>query len=211
MERTAGPPRRSTWSNGNEGTGIFSHLRIPTPRFSSTLELDMGTIVPSWPAPKSPRTASPRRHAIPVAQGPGRDIRETRAIPAIEVPLKAKTPRSPTGGGHRAITSCTNTSNPSVMIAPDCWPEAVAEGSPQAVGQNQPGPGSRVVTDYLDHPGSRTTRKTRFSHRRLGCTTCIGNSGPTPEPISSAIPPGDLVAAAVLSGNETSKAESVRG
>ena len=103
-----------------------------------------------------------------------------------------------------AITSCTNTSNPSVMIAAGLLARnAVARGlSRKPWVKTSLAPGSRVVTDYLDQSGlTEPLEQLGFHTVGYGCTTCIGNSGPIPEPISSAITSGDLVAAAVLSGN----------
>src|SRR5438094_4651614 len=103
-----------------------------------------------------------------------------------------------------AITSCTNTSNPSVMIAAGL----VAKKAVERGLESQPwvktslAPGSKVVTDYLDQAGlTPYLERLRFHLVGYGCTTCIGNSGPLPEPVSAAIAEGELVVCAVLSGN----------
>jgi aconitate hydratase len=103
-----------------------------------------------------------------------------------------------------AITSCTNTSNPSVMVGAGLLAKkAVARGlRVPAYVKTSLAPGSRVVTDYLDRAGlSEPLGELGFHTVGYGCTTCIGNSGPLPEPVSDAIRQGDLVASAVLSGN----------
>src|SRR5207248_4850441 len=103
-----------------------------------------------------------------------------------------------------AITSCTNTSNPSVMIAAGLLAKKAVEHGlrvPPYV-KTSLAPGSRVVTDYLDKSGlTEPLAKIGFNTVGYGCTTCIGNSGPLPEPVAHAVTEGDLVAAAVLSGN----------
>ena len=103
-----------------------------------------------------------------------------------------------------AITSCTNTSNPSVMIGAGLLAKKAAERglkvSPHV--KTSLAPGSRVVTDYLDKAGlTDSLRDLGFHTVGYGCTTCIGNSGPLPEPVATAIKSGDLIASAVLSGN----------
>ncbi len=103
-----------------------------------------------------------------------------------------------------AITSCTNTSNPSVMVGAGLLAQkAAAQGlKVKSYVKTSLAPGSRVVTDYLDKAGlSAPLEKLGFNTVGYGCTTCIGNSGPLPEAVSAAITEGDLVAAAVLSGN----------
>src|SRR5262249_10535852 len=103
-----------------------------------------------------------------------------------------------------AITSCTNTSNPSVMLGAGLVAQkAVALGlTTKPWVKTSLAPGSQVVTDYLKKSGlQKSLDKLGFNLVGYCCTTCIGNSGPLPEPIADAVPPGDLVAAAVLSGN----------
>ena len=103
-----------------------------------------------------------------------------------------------------AITSCTNTSNPSVMVAAGLLAKAAVERGlhVKSYVKTSLAPGSRVVTDYLDAAGlTEPLEKLGFNTVGYGCTTCIGNSGPLPEPVAEAVKQGDLVAAAVLSGN----------
>src|SRR5207302_2986829 len=103
-----------------------------------------------------------------------------------------------------AITSCTNTSNPSVMLAAGLHANKAVERGLQVPPhvKTSLAPGSRVVTDYLDQAGlTEPLAKIGFNTVGYGCTTCIGNSGPLPEPVAKAVTEGDLVAAAVLSGN----------
>jgi aconitate hydratase len=117
------------------------------------------------------------------------------------------------GGEHRlrhgdvviaAITSCTNTSNPSVMLAAGLVAKKAAERGLKAKPwvKTSLAPGSKVVTEYFDDTGlTPYLEQVGFYTVGYGCTTCIGNSGPLPEPVAAAIEEGDLVAAAVLSGN----------
>ena len=103
-----------------------------------------------------------------------------------------------------AITSCTNTSNPSVMLGAGLvGPQGGAERADrQALRENQPDPGSKVVTEYLKKSGMlESLNKLGFTLAGYGCATCIGNSGPLPEEISKAINDNDLTSPAVLSGN----------
>ncbi len=103
-----------------------------------------------------------------------------------------------------AITSCTNTSNPSVMLAAALLArKAVEAGLPsQPWVKTSLAPGSRVVTDYLDRAGlTPYLDKLGFSLVGYGCTTCIGNSGPLPDEVAKAVDAGDLTVVAVLSGN----------
>ena len=103
-----------------------------------------------------------------------------------------------------AITSCTNTSNPSVLIGAGLLAKKAAEKGlkPKPWVKTSLAPGSRVVTEYLKDSGLLSALENIGFHLvGYGCTTCIGNSGPLPEPIANGIQAGDLVAAAVLSGN----------
>src|SRR5690606_32666930 len=108
-----------------------------------------------------------------------------------------------------AITSCTNTSNPSVMIAAGLLAKkAIERGlSVDPVVKTSLAPGSRVVTDYLNETGLQTYLvQLGFQLVGYGCTTCIGNSGPLPAPVEKAIADGELVVASVLSGNRNFEA-----
>ncbi len=207
MERTGRPSETiDLVERYTKEQGLFRTSESPTPRFSSTLERDMGTIVPSLAGPKRPQD----RITLAAMQSQWhKDLAETFAkpepSPAIEVPRNGENPSITDGAVViAAITSCTNTSNPSVMIAAGLLARnAVARGlSRKPWVKTSLAPGSRVVTDYLDQSGlTEPLEQLGFHTVGYGCTTCIGNSGPIPEPISSAISSGDLVAAAVLSGN----------
>ncbi len=186
--------------------GLFRTPESPTPRFSSTLALDMSTVVPSLAGPKRPQD----RITLDSMQAQWhKDLAETfeksEPSPAVTVSLDEDT-SSITDGAVviAAITSCTNTSNPSVMIAAGLLAQnAVARGlTRQPWVKTSLAPGSRVVTDYLNRAElTKPLEQLGFHTVGYGCTTCIGNSGPIPESISDAITSADLVAAAVLSGN----------
>ncbi len=186
--------------------GLFRTPESPTPRFSSTLALDMGTVVPSLAGPKRPQD----RITLDSMQAQWhKDLAETfeksEPSPAVTVSLDEDT-SSITDGAVviAAITSCTNTSNPSVMIAAGLLAQnAVARGlTRQPWVKTSLAPGSRVVTDYLNRAElTKPLEQLGFHTVGYGCTTCIGNSGPISESISDAITSADLVAAAVLSGN----------
>jgi len=186
--------------------GLFRTPESPTPRFSSNLNLDMATVVPSLAGPKRPQDRITLKDMK--AQWK-KDLAGTfekpEPSPAIPVTLNGDTPSITDGVVViAAITSCTNTSNPSVMIAAGLLARnAVDKGlSRKPWVKTSLAPGSRVVTDYLDQAGlTEPLEQLGFHTVGYGCTTCIGNSGPLPEPISEAITSGDLVAAAVLSGN----------
>ncbi len=186
--------------------GLFRTPDSPTPRFSSTLALDMSTVVPSLAGPKRPQD----RITLDSMQTQWhKDLAETfekpEPSPAVTVSLDEDT-SSITDGAVviAAITSCTNTSNPSVMIAAGLLAQnAVARGlTRQPWVKTSLAPGSRVVTDYLNRAElTKPLEQLGFHTVGYGCTTCIGNSGPISESISDAITSADLVAAAVLSGN----------
>ncbi|MET3927741.1 aconitate hydratase AcnA [Devosia sp. 2618] len=183
--------------------GMFRETNSPDPVFTSTLELDLSTVVPSISGPKRPQDrielASAKSKFIellPKEFGKADD-------PAVAVDGQDYTL---THGDVvvAAITSCTNTSNPSVLVA-----AGLLARKARALGLNRKpwvktslAPGSQVVTDYLDSAGlSADLDAVGFNLVGYGCTTCIGNSGPLPAEISKAVQAGDLVATSVLSGN----------
>ena len=186
--------------------GLFRTADSPEPQYSSMVELDLGSIIPCMAGPKRPQD----RIALSDMQSQFQeDLQQTfgrqQAADSVAVALPEGT--SNIGDGAvviAAITSCTNTSNPSVMVGAGLLARnAVAKGL-----QRKPwvktslAPGSRVVTDYLKQAElTESLDALGFQLVGYGCTTCIGNSGPLPEPVSQAISDGDLVAAAVLSGN----------
>ncbi len=173
------------------------------PVFSETLQLDLSKVVPSLAGPKRPqdRVALPEVGALFHA-----DLKELYGKDAPQrVEVEGKD--HDIGDGDvviAALTSCTNTSNPDVMIAAGLVAEkAVAKGMvPKPWVKTSLAPGSQVVTDYLVKSGLQASLdKIGFDLVGYGCTTCIGNSGPLAPPISKAINGNDLVAASVLSGN----------
>ena len=194
--------------------GLLRTDRAPLPRYTQQLRLDMSRVEPSLAGPKRPQDrVSLSGGQVVVPQGARRAAQPTRLCAQRTAAVQRTAVVPGAGGGERighgavviaAITSCTNTSNPSVMLAAGLLAKkAVARGMkvPSYV-KTSLAPGSRVVTDYLDRAGlSEPLRRLGFHTVGYGCTTCIGNSGPLPEAVAQAIAQGDLVAAAVLSGN----------
>ena len=183
--------------------GMWRHADAADPLFTDTLELDMGSVVPSLAGPKRPQDR------VVLA-----NVDDIFNADLAKVYHKDKAERCPVEGRDHdigdgdvviaAITSCTNTSNPSVLVAAGLVArKARAKGlSPKPWVKTSLAPGSQVVTDYLDKAGlSADLDAMGFNLVGYGCTTCIGNSGPLPGPISQAINDNDLVAASVLSGN----------
>ena len=192
---------------------LFRTDDATVPTFTRTLSLDMSTVQPSLAGPKRPQD----RIVL-------KDMKQA-FNDSLEAPVghsgfglsKSDLDRSARveNNGHSstithgavviaAITSCTNTSNPSVMIAAGLLAKNAAERGlkvPEHV-KTSLAPGSRVVTDYLDKSGlTESLEALGFHTVGYGCTSCIGNSGPLPEPVANAIVTGELVASSVLSGN----------
>ncbi|AQA00220.1 aconitate hydratase 1 [Sphingopyxis sp. QXT-31] len=172
------------------------------PIFTDTLELDLGTVVPSLAGPKRPQD----RVSLPdVDDVFNADMANTYKKAQTRVPVEGKD--FDIGDGDvtiAAITSCTNTSNPGVLVAAGLVAKkADAFGlKPKPWVKTSLAPGSQVVTDYLVKAGlQKHLDNIGFNLVGYGCTTCIGNSGPLAEPISKAINENGLVAAAVISGN----------
>jgi aconitate hydratase len=172
------------------------------PIFSSTLELDLSSVVPSLAGPKRPQD----RVSLPdVDDVFAKDMAETYKKANERVPVAGESFN--VGDGDvmiAAITSCTNTSNPGVMVAAGLVAKKANERGlrPQPWVKTSLAPGSQVVTDYLEKAGLQEhLDAVGFNLVGYGCTTCIGNSGPLAEPISKAINDNGLVAAAVISGN----------
>ena len=184
--------------------GLWRDAATPDPVFSAVLELDLGSVEPSLAGPKRPQD----RVALTAARQGFAD-----SLPGLKTgaDLAAKVALSDGRGaiGHgdvviAAITSCTNTSNPSVMIAAGLLAKkAVEKGlSRKPWVKTSLAPGSQVVKEYLEAAGLQAPLDALgFTIAGFGCTTCIGNSGPLDEPVSRAIDDNDLVVAAVLSGN----------
>jgi aconitate hydratase len=172
--------------------GMFLEAGSPEPVFTTTLELDLASVVPSLAGPKRPQD----RLALS----------EVKAnFEALLARPPRKTPVVSDGAVViAAITSCTNTSNPSVLAAAGLVAKKAVEKGLEVKPwvKTSLAPGSRVVTRYLDDSGLlRYLEALRFHLVGYGCTTCIGNSGPLPEPVAAAISGNELVAASVLSGN----------
>ncbi len=172
------------------------------PIFSSTLELDLSTVVPSLAGPKRPQD----RVSLPEVDDVfNADMAATYKKAPTRVPVAGMD--FDLGDGDvviAAITSCTNTSNPSVLVAAGLVAKKANELGlkPKPWVKTSLAPGSQVVTDYLDKAGlSEHLDAVGFNLVGYGCTTCIGNSGPLAEPISKAINDNGLVASAVISGN----------
>ncbi len=193
--------------------GLFRDDNSPALQYSQTLKFDLGSVVPALAGPKRPQDRVPLSDmkqsfqaslVAPVAnRGFGLD---SDALTRTAMVQNNGSSAELTHGAVviAAITSCTNTSNPSVMVGAGLLAKnAVEKGlSVRPFVKTSLAPGSRVVTDYLDRAQlSESLAKLGFYTVGYGCTTCIGNSGPLPEPIAQAITSGDLVAAAVLSGN----------
>jgi aconitate hydratase len=170
--------------------------------YSDTLELDLGSVVPSLAGPKRPQD----RVAMSDLK---RAFEATIELGAAGADRRVPVPDSAFDLGHgvvviAAITSCTNTSNPAVMLGAGLVArKALARGlTVKPWVKTSLAPGSKVVTDYLEKTGLQDDLdRLGFNLVGYGCTTCIGNSGPLPENISRAIGAGDLVVASVLSGN----------
>ncbi|WP_126428172.1 aconitate hydratase AcnA [Brevibacillus marinus] len=194
--------------------GLFRTDDTPDPVFSETLELDLSTVVPSLAGPRRPQdrvelTAMKETFQnslrAPIDKG-GFGLPEEKIAAQAEVvhPNGEKSVLKTGSIVIAAITSCTNTSNPSVMLGAGLVAKkAVEKGLKKpAYVKSSLAPGSRVVTQYLKDAGLQEyLDQLGFHTVGYGCTTCIGNSGPLPEEISKAIVENDLTVAAVLSGN----------
>ncbi len=183
--------------------GLFRTAETPDPLFSGVLDLDLGSVEPCLAGPKRPQD---RVNLTNVKSSFAKEL------PALLKPGATLEATAQAGGaqlhhGHvviAAITSCTNTSNPTVLMAAGLLAKkAVERGlSVKPWVKTSLAPGSKVVTRYLDQAGlTPYLEKLNFHLVGYGCTTCIGNSGPLAVPVSAAIAQGKLVAAAVLSGN----------
>lgn len=209
--------------------GLWHEPGSPHAQYSSTLELDMGTVKPSLAGPKRPQdrvlledvqknyrealvgmTANRDKRSEDVAtfvnEGGGAAVgNEQLAKGFADIEIEGRKVRLKDGAVViAAITSCTNTSNPAVMIGAGLLARnAAAKGlNRQPWVKTSLGPGSRVVTDYLEKAGVlKELEKIGFYVVGYGCTTCIGNSGPLPTEVSAGIAAGDLVVTSVLSGN----------
>tara|TARA_R110000868_G_scaffold235273_2_gene489018 strand:- start:3577 stop:6282 length:2706 start_codon:yes stop_codon:yes gene_type:complete len=198
--------------NYTKAQGLFRTDDTPDPVFSSTLELDLSTVETSLAGPKLPHDRialqnmkSTFENSL-VSDNPTMGFNLTKERLDSIGHYKNGQDIEMTHGDVviAAITSCTNTSNPSVMLgAGIVAKKAVEKGlKVPAYVKTSLAPGSRVVTEYLNEAGlTEYMDKLGFNLVGYGCTTCIGNSGPLPEPVEKAIREGDLIAAGVLSGN----------
>jgi len=194
--------------------GLFHTADSPEPVFTDTLALDLGTVVPSLAGPKRPQD---RIELTGVKKS------WEATLPAF-LQEKDKKGRTPAPAGTKAavqmdgqkaeiehgavviaaITSCTNTSNPSVLIGAGLLAKKAVEKGlrTQPWVKTSLAPGSKTVMDYLAAAGlKKPLEQLKFHLVGYGCTTCIGNSGPLPEPVANAVSETNLVVAAVLSGN----------
>ncbi|BBB12979.1 aconitate hydratase AcnA [Sphingopyxis sp. FD7] len=183
--------------------GLWLSADMPDPVFTDTLELDMGSVVPSLAGPKRPQDKVVLTQVDDVFNA---DLKKVYGKDApVRVPVAGK--EHDIGDGDvviAAITSCTNTSNPGVMVAAGLVAKKANERGlkPKPWVKTSLAPGSQVVTDYLVKAGLQDhLDAVGYNLVGYGCTTCIGNSGPLAEPISAAINGNDIVAASVLSGN----------
>jgi len=175
------------------------------PEFDETLDLDLGSVVPSVAGPRRPQDRVALSDLRDGFRGSFPPPSPEAAYPAVAVEADGATASVATGSvAIAAITSCTNTSNPSVMIGAGLLARnALARGLTVApTVKTSLAPGSRAVTEYLRGAGLlEPLAALGFDVVGYGCTTCIGNSGPLDEPIAKAVEQNDLVVAAVLSGN----------
>ena len=184
--------------------GLWRSSRSPEPSYTSTLELDISTVEPSLAGPKRPQDRIPLSKA---ATGFKKGLGSEFAVKDEAKRVKVKGTNYDLGHGDvviAAITSCTNTSNPAVMLGAGLVARnAVAKGlKVKPWVKTSLAPGSKVVSEYLKHAGLQDDlNKLGFNLVGYGCTTCIGNSGPLPKPIADAVGAGDLVVTSVLSGN----------
>jgi len=185
--------------------GLFRTATSPDPVFTDTIELDLSTVEPSMAGPKRPQDRVPLAKSKEVFREALPSLMKTQSAGKVAVTDNGN--KYDLGDGSvviAAITSCTNTSNPSVMIAAGLVARKAVERGMQVKPwvKTSLAPGSRVVTDYLQATGLLSyLEKLRFHVVGYGCTTCIGNSGPLPDKVSKAVKDGSLVVASVLSGN----------
>jgi len=193
--------------------GLFREASTPDPEFTDTLELDLGSVVPSLAGPKRPqdrvalsdmKSAFQTALTAPVKER-GYELSPEALTREADFGTNGDTQTMKHGAVViAAITSCTNTSNPSVLLAAGLLArKAVEKGlNVKPYVKTSLAPGSRVVTEYLKKADLLDPlSKLGFNVIAYGCTTCIGNSGPLPGEVAKAVTGSDLVAAAVLSGN----------
>jgi aconitate hydratase len=193
--------------------GLFHEPGIPEPEYTDTLELDLDSVVPSLAGPKRPQDRVPMSELKETFKKTLTAPVKDRGFELKPEAVNAEVTFGTNGGSMKmkhgavviaAITSCTNTSNPSVMVGAGLLAKkAIEKGlNVKPYVKTSLAPGSRVVTDYLKQADLiAPLAQLGFNVVGYGCTTCIGNSGPLPGEVAKAVNEGDLVAAAVLSGN----------
>ena len=201
--------------------GLWRDAGTQDPVFTSTLELDLATVEPSLAGPRRPQDRVPlarasegfldslaeMRNVKPGGEAANMVSEGGGSVEPLERSGAVEGENYSLSDGHvviAAITSCTNTSNPSVLIAAGLLARKAREKGlkPKPWVKTSLAPGSQVVTDYLTKSGLQADLNALgFELVGYGCTTCIGNSGPLPEPISKSVNDNDLAVAAVLSGN----------
>ena len=214
--------------------GLFRTDATPVPEFTETMELKLESVEPSLAGPKRPQDrvsladskSGFRKALVGFLEGKlpkldsekinhwaneggnvAQEYAEAFKALAQKVPVECSAGRAEMGHGSvviAAITSCTNTSNPSVMVGAGLLAKKAVERGlkVQPYVKTSLAPGSQVVTEYLQKSGlAPYLEKLGFYTVGYGCTTCIGNSGPLPEPVAAAVKEKDLVVASVLSGN----------
>ena len=188
--------------------GMFREPGQAVAKYSSQLELDLSKIEPSLAGPKRPQDRVPLRQAKDMFNSALTTMQKERGLAAsggITTSIHGEQVQLKDGAVViAAITSCTNTSNPSVMIGAGLVAKKAAERGLQVKPwvKTSLGPGSRVVTEYLNAAGlTQALEQLGFHTVGYGCTTCIGNSGPLPAEVSKAIADGKLSVCSVLSGN----------
>ena len=180
---------------------LFRTDQTPAPLFNSTLELDLGTDEPTVAGPKRPQDR------VALRQAKSSFTKVVEGTPTKQVAVRNNGDSFDLSSGAvviAAITSCTNTSNPSLMLGAGLLAKKAVERGLHVKPwvKTSLAPGSKVVTDYLQAAGlTPYLEKLKFHLVGYGCTTCIGNSGPLPEAIGAAIKDNNLIAVAVLSGN----------
>ncbi|MDZ7708163.1 MAG: aconitate hydratase AcnA [Trueperaceae bacterium] len=196
-----------------KANGLFHEVGTPDPAFADTLRLDLSTVEPALAGPKRPQDRVLLSRMQDTFHADLRKPHAERGFALSDADMGASATFELDGERHEirhgdvviaAITSCTNTSNPSVMLAAGLVAKKAAERGLHAKPwvKTSLAPGSKVVTEYLTETGLMPhLENVGFYLVGYGCTTCIGNSGPLPEPVAEAIRASDVVAASVLSGN----------
>jgi aconitate hydratase len=180
--------------------GLFRTDQTPDPMFSDRLELDLASVVPTMAGPKRPQDS------VPLTQAKA-SFEKTLTTQPKHVSVQNNGDKFDLADGSvviAAITSCTNTSNPSLMLGAGLLAKKAVERGLKTKPwvKTSFAPGSKVVTDYIEKAGLWPfLNSLRFNLVGYGCTTCIGNSGPLPDAIGKAIKDNNLVAVSVLSGN----------